>query len=70
MAFRIGIKVFYLPENSHALFAKEKPFIFLNESLSRQQQWQEFCHEFAHVLLHTGDLFHMFPPRISGASSQ
>lgn len=61
IAARIGIKVFYWPDNSQALFAKEKPFIFLNASLNKQQQWPEFGHELSHVLLHTGDQFFMSP---------
>ncbi|MGE7672939.1 ImmA/IrrE family metallo-endopeptidase [Lysinibacillus sp. NPDC094403] len=56
-----GIKVFYWSDSSQALFANEQPFIFLDETLSQQQQWQEFCHELAHVLLHTGDQFYMSP---------
>lgn len=61
IANNLGIKVFYWPDSSQALFTKEQPFIFLNESLNPQQQWQEFCHELAHVLLHTGDQFYMSP---------
>ena len=61
IAEKLGIKVFYWPDTSQALFAKEKPFIFLNESLSKQQRWQEFGHELSHVLLHTGDQFFMSP---------
>lgn len=61
IAINIGIKVFYWSDSSQALFANEKPFIFLDETLSQQQQWQEFCHELAHVLLHTGDQFNMYP---------
>lgn len=61
IAKNLGIKVFYWLDSSQALFAKEKPFIFLNETLNQQQQWQEFCHELAHVLLHIGDQFYMSP---------
>lgn len=61
IAEKLGIKVFYWPDSSQALFVNEKPFIFLNESLSKQQQWQEFGHELSHVLLHTGDQFYMSP---------
>lgn len=61
ISIKIGIKVFYWPDSSQALFANEKPFIFLDETLSQQQKWQEFCHELAHVLLHTGDQFYMSP---------
>ncbi|MFJ5766767.1 ImmA/IrrE family metallo-endopeptidase [Lysinibacillus sp. NPDC093210] len=58
---RIGIKVFFWSDSSQALFANNQPFIFLNQSSSMQQQWQEFCHELAHVLLHSGDQFYMYP---------
>ncbi|MFJ5565253.1 ImmA/IrrE family metallo-endopeptidase [Lysinibacillus xylanilyticus] len=61
IAEKLGIKVFFWSDSSQALFAKEKPFIFLNESLSKQHQWQEFGHELSHVLLHTGDQFFMSP---------
>lgn len=61
IAKKLGVKVFYWSDKSQALFANLKPFIFLNQSLNPQQQWQEFCHELAHVLLHTGDQFYMSP---------
>jgi len=61
IAKNLGVKVFFWSDFSQALFANERPFIFLNESLSQQQQCQEFCHELAHVLLHTGDQFYMSP---------
>ncbi|WP_244294829.1 ImmA/IrrE family metallo-endopeptidase [Lysinibacillus fusiformis] len=57
----LGISTFYWSEQSQALFTGNKRFILLNENLSPQQQWQEFCHELAHVLLHTGDQFYMTP---------
>nr|WP_315058882.1 ImmA/IrrE family metallo-endopeptidase [uncultured Lysinibacillus sp.] len=61
VAFRMGLKVFYWPEKSQALFTNGRHYIFLNENQSPQQQWQDFCHELSHVLLHTGDQFHMYP---------
>lgn len=61
VAFRMGLKVYYWSDSSQALFANQKPYIFLDESLTQQQQWQDFCHELAHVLLHTGDQFYMYP---------
>ncbi|MFJ3386879.1 ImmA/IrrE family metallo-endopeptidase [Lysinibacillus sp. Ag94] len=61
IARKLEIKIFYWSDPSQALFAKDKPYIFLDESLNPQQQWQEFCHELAHVLLHTGDQFYMSP---------
>ncbi|UDK97179.1 ImmA/IrrE family metallo-endopeptidase [Lysinibacillus sphaericus] len=61
IAKNLGIKVFYWSETSQALYANDLPYIFLDESLTQQQQWQDFCHELAHVLLHTGDQFFMYP---------
>lgn len=55
LAERLHIDTFYWPETSQALFMNDKGFVFLNERLTPQQQWQEFCHELAHVLLHTGN---------------
>ncbi|MGE7916679.1 ImmA/IrrE family metallo-endopeptidase [Lysinibacillus xylanilyticus] len=54
IAMQLGIQVFYWPDNSQALFLKKRYFIFLNKQLSQQLQWQDFCHELGHVLLHTG----------------
>ncbi|WP_069510873.1 ImmA/IrrE family metallo-endopeptidase [Lysinibacillus sp. FSL M8-0337] len=50
----LDIKIHYWDESSQAAFLKNSNFIFLNEHLSFQQQWQDFCHELAHVLFHTG----------------
>ena len=61
IAFRMGLKVFYWEEKSQALFIDGRYYIFLNKNQSPQQQWQDFCHELSHVLLHTGDQFHMYP---------
>ncbi|KOY81504.1 hypothetical protein ADM90_19560 [Lysinibacillus macroides] len=61
MALRMGLKVFYWSEKSQALFIDGRYYIFLNENQSPKQQWQDFCHELSHVLLHTGDQFHMYP---------
>lgn len=51
----LSIHVFYWPDASQALFTGNKAFILLNEKLSPQQQWQDFCHELAHVLFHVGN---------------
>lgn len=56
---KMGIRVFYWSDNSQALFINGCSFIFINEKLSKAQQWQDFCHELCHVLLHTGDQFNM-----------
>jgi Zn-dependent peptidase ImmA (M78 family) len=51
---------FFLPDKGQALFLKENAYRFLNEQLTHQQQWQDFCHELAHILLHTGHQGRMF----------
>lgn len=61
VAFRMGLKVFYWHDKSQALFINGRHYIFLNDRQSPQQQWQDFCHELAHVLLHSGDQFRMYP---------
>lgn len=55
IAERLGIHLFYWPDASQALFAANKAFIVLNETLTFQKQWQDFCHELGHVLLHVGN---------------
>ena len=54
IAYRLSISVFYWQEPSQALFFKDRGYIMLDETLSLQQQWQDFTHELTHVLLHTG----------------
>lgn len=61
MATQLGIQLFYWSDKSQALFLKENVYIFVNDQLTKQQQWQDFCHELAHVLLHTGDQSRMSP---------
>ncbi|MGG2054651.1 ImmA/IrrE family metallo-endopeptidase [Lysinibacillus pakistanensis] len=57
----LGIHVFHWPEKSQALFFGDTGYIMLHNNLTPQQQWQDFCHELAHVLLHTGDQGSMSP---------
>jgi len=61
IASQLGIQLFYWVDKSQALFLKDCAYIFLNEKLMKQQLWQDFCHELAHVLLHTGNQSHMSP---------
>lgn len=61
IAEQLGIYVFYWSDASQALFTGNKGFILLNENLTSQQQWQEFCHELAHVLFHAGNQSKMPP---------
>ncbi|CAM5248283.1 ImmA/IrrE family metallo-endopeptidase OS=Lysinibacillus sphaericus OX=1421 GN=LS41612_10585 PE=4 SV=1 [Lysinibacillus sphaericus] len=66
IAKNLGIKVFYWSETSQALYANDLPYIFLDESLTQQQQWQDFCHELAHVLLQIpGISLTIFPPPVN-----
>ncbi|MGE8004238.1 ImmA/IrrE family metallo-endopeptidase [Lysinibacillus sp. NPDC093216] len=61
IAMQLGIQVFYWPDKNQALFLKNQAYIFINEELTNQQQWQDFCHELAHVLLHSGHQGRTFP---------
>lgn len=61
IASRLGINVFYWPEPSQALFLKDYAYIFLNENVTDQKKWQEFCHELGHVLLHAGNQCQISP---------
>lgn len=51
---RLGINNLFWAEASQALLTGGQRIILLNENLSPQQQWQEYCHELPHLLLHTG----------------
>ncbi|MGX9134005.1 ImmA/IrrE family metallo-endopeptidase [Rummeliibacillus sp. JY-2-4R] len=55
IANRLCINVYYWNEQSQALVQRNQAFIFLNIEHSPSVQWQEFCHELGHVLLHAGD---------------
>ncbi|OMC83324.1 ImmA/IrrE family metallo-endopeptidase [Viridibacillus sp. FSL H8-0123] len=61
IANELNIQVFYWPNGSQALFFDQIGYIFLNNELSPQQQWQDFTHELCHVLLHCGDQMHLHP---------
>ncbi len=55
IALKLNILLFYWDEPSQALFNHGRAYIFLNRSLPPNMQWEEFCHELAHVMLHSGD---------------
>lgn len=61
IAYRLEVRLVYWKEASQALFLKDAQFIFLNSSLSPTAQWQDFCHELGHVLLHFGNQRFMNP---------
>ncbi|MEK4425215.1 ImmA/IrrE family metallo-endopeptidase [Solibacillus sp. FSL K6-1523] len=57
----MDIKVFYWERTSEAILYNNMTAIFIDSHLSNQLQWQDFCHELCHPLLHTGDQFNMPP---------
>ncbi|WP_325166728.1 ImmA/IrrE family metallo-endopeptidase [Viridibacillus soli] len=61
IAKELHIQVFYWPNSSQSLFFGQTSYIFLNNQLSPQQHWQDFCHELCHVLLHKGDQMNLAP---------
>ena len=46
--------VLYWEFSSEAVIYEDRHKIFLNKNLSKQKQWQEFGHEFNHVVGHAG----------------
>lgn len=48
---RLGFNVHYLPFDAMYL----DKYMFLDSRASKQQQWQDFGHEFCHSRLHEGD---------------
>ncbi|WP_342471599.1 ImmA/IrrE family metallo-endopeptidase [Metasolibacillus sp. FSL H7-0170] len=61
IAKSLGIHLFCWPHPSQALFFVNTGYIMINENLTPQQQWQDFCHELCHILLHTGHQGRMPP---------
>lgn len=49
-----NISIKYWGFGSEAVSYKGKRMIFINENLSAQAKWQEFAHEFYHLLGHVG----------------
>lgn len=54
IAYRLDIQLYYWKNPSQVLFLKDQAYIFLEEGLTPQQLWQDFCHELSHVLFHSG----------------
>lgn len=61
IAQHLSIAVYTWPQGSMALFHGKQSYIMLRASASPIQQWQDFCHELCHVLLHTGHQGNMAP---------
>ncbi|WP_158589669.1 MULTISPECIES: ImmA/IrrE family metallo-endopeptidase [Clostridia] len=54
IASSLNIPVYYWEYSSECVYLNERCLIFLNSNRSEQEQWQEFGHEIAHFLWHTG----------------
>lgn len=50
----LDVKLFYWEEKSQAIIYDDMSAIFIDLRNSIERQWQDFCHELAHVLLHIG----------------
>ncbi|KYD03488.1 hypothetical protein B4102_3406 [Heyndrickxia sporothermodurans] len=54
ISYKLGIRLKYWDEGSEASYFRGNFYIYLNERLPIQEQWQEFGHELCHVLTHEG----------------
>lgn len=54
IAKKLDVKLFYWEEKSQAIIYDDMCAIFIDLRNSIEHQWQDFCHELAHVLLHIG----------------
>ena len=55
----LDIKIFYWEEKSQAILYENMSAIFIDNRISPQLQWQDFCHELCHILIHSGDQTNM-----------
>ena len=54
IASKLGILVYFWDNPSQVLFLGGRAYIFLDQDLTSNQMWQDFCHELCHVLFHSG----------------
>lgn len=54
LADQLDIGLYFAGGESESLYWEGRHFIFLDRSLTRQRQWQDFGHEVCHVLMHEG----------------
>lgn len=57
MAAEMGITVEYILDSSKGLKAGSHFIVLLNDALSSALKWQEFAHEIAHILRHSGNQY-------------
>lgn len=55
-----NIDVRFWDYSSELVYFKEKYKMFINESLTEQQQWQDFGHEMCHFCWHGGAQKHLY----------
>lgn len=65
IAESLNISIFYWDSPSSALFSSHFNYIILKEHEQKELLWEDFCHELAHVLFHTGKQFNLTPAWIS-----
>ncbi len=65
VAAALDIFVYPHQHQSQAIAFDNKQYIFLNNQLNAQEQWQEFGHELGHVLWHAGNQENLNPNFIS-----
>lgn len=61
IAFRMNVKIFFWNNSSQALIRDGRYYLFINNTLPNDLQWQEFCHELGHLLMHIGDQMNLPP---------
>jgi len=55
----IMLPVRYWEFTSEASYRNGVYVLFLDENLTKQEQWQDFAHELCHILFHAGNQLHM-----------
>jgi len=61
IAERLNIKLFHWERTSEAIMYDDMDAIFIDSRASPQVQWQDFCHELGHLMLHAGNQSYMPP---------
>jgi Zn-dependent peptidase ImmA (M78 family) len=59
IATQMDITLYFESISSKAIQKGKEYFIFINECISTQEQWQDFGHELCHILMHSGNQLHL-----------
>lgn len=51
----LNIDIFFIPSPSQVLYFEGRSFIFIDERISSEKQFEEFGHELGHFFLHDAD---------------